>query len=186
VRGAFETARDDGHGDDADLYTVLTVRASDGGHGAAPALEAEAMIILQPRRRQAEHFTRESGTQLEGVQDALGGRQSLAFIEDGDWASYAPLNLSGIESLRLRVASATKGGTIEVRAGALDGPLAATVNVPHTGGWQTWQDVTATVRDPGGTHEYFFVFRGEKEGSLFNVNWLDFNGPGVARRPPAR
>jgi cytochrome c len=55
--------------------------------------------------------------------------------------------------------------------------------VPVTGGWQTWVDITAPVTDPGTTDKTCFVFRrnpGDK--SLFNLNWIDFVGPGVSYR----
>ena len=43
----------------------------------------------------------------------------------------------------------------------------------------------ASVTDPGGSHELFFVFNNASAGkrSLFNLNYMDFNGQGVAEGP---
>ena len=51
---------------------------------------------------------------------------------------------------------------------------------PVTGGWQTWQDVTVPLTDPGGTHKYcFYVEKNPGDLLLFNVNYIDVPGPGV-------
>ena len=48
-----------------------------------------------------------------------------------------------------------------------------------------YTDLAAPIADPGGTHELFFVFiRNPGDDGLFNINWIDFQGPGVSR-PPA-
>ncbi len=155
--------------DDSRAVVLVRARARDSGH---PRLEGSAVATLRPRRLQTEAFTTNKGTVVEPVTDPQGGVASVAYIDDADHVSYAPVNFAGVSSLRFRVASATQGGTIEVRVDAPDGPLLATVPVPGTGGWQNWTDVTTPITDPGGTRELFLVFRGEK-GALFNVNWMD-------------
>jgi hypothetical protein len=63
------------------------------------------------------------------------------------------------------------------------------VNVPVTGGWQTWTNVSAPVlgTQPRPTVELFFVFlRNPGDRNLFNVNWIDFNGSGVAVPPVSK
>lgn len=138
----------------------------------------ESVLRLQPRRKQAEHFSSNRGVILEATQDE-GGGTALAYIENGDHVSYRPVNLTGVEAIRFRVASNAEGGIIEVRADNPEGPLVATASVPGTGGWQKWTDAESPVTDPGGTRELFLVFKGGK-GSLFNVNWFEFVGPGVS------
>src|SRR6185436_5861291 len=102
-----------------------------------------------------------------------GGGRNIGFIEDGDWWSLDPANLTEIESIRFRVASAASGGRIEIRADAAGGPLVGTVDVPGTGGWQTWVDVTAPITGTNASSLYF-VARDPAAGagSLFNVNWM--------------
>ena len=96
------------------------------------------------------------------------------------------MNLEGIESLNYRVASAGLGGRIEVRVDSLRGPPISTVRVGSTGDWQVYTDLAAPIANPGGTHELFFVFRRNPgDDGLFNINWIDFEGPGVSRPPGA-
>ena len=118
----------------------------------------------------------------------MGGGNSAAFIEDGDWISFNPYNLEDLSKVTFRVASAGAGGIIELRYDAADGPLvAATPNIAPTGGWQTWRDVTIDLpaNVPQGTHRLFVVFRHPTAtGSLMNLNWFKFAGKGAANTAP--
>src|SRR5699024_10472488 len=131
--------------------------------------------------------------------------------EDGDYLSYAPVNLVNIESLTFRAAPVA-GGTIEVRIDSPDGPLLAEAHVdsasaagiaesadresqpettdhepeadPAAKKTNTWTHITVPVQDPGGVHELFLVFKGEKEGPLIKLDWFEFNGEGVMGPAP--
>jgi len=51
----------------------------------------------------------------------------------------------------------------------------ATVNLPVTGGWQTWQTVNAPVTGATGVHTVYVVFNGiGSSASIANVNWFQF------------
>ena len=182
--GSFQTEA--GHGGDGDdLFYTIEARYTDLGTKSVAPLTGRAGHILQPKRKQAEHYTRQSGVLLETTGDEAGGGQNIGFIAHGDWISFAPMNLEGIESLNYRVASAGLGGRIEVRVDSLKGPPISAVRVGSTGAWQVYTDLAAPIADPGGTHELFFVFiRNPGDDGLFNINWIDFQGPGVSR-PPA-
>jgi len=173
-----------GHTAGANIFTVISATYTDLGGPGVSALTARAQVVLQPRRKQAEHFSTHRGIVIEKCEDAAGGGKgaACAFIEDGDWASYAPVNLLNIDALRFRVASDTAGGSIEVRLGAPDGTLIAAVPVANTGGWQEWTTIEAPIGEDaraGGTMDLFLVFRGAGKGSLFNVNWFEFVGTGI-------
>ena len=103
-------------------------------------------------------------------------------IEDGDWIAIDPVNLYQIDSVTYRVSALGLGGSIEVHVDAPDGPLISeTDTFLPTLDDQVYQDVTAPITDPGGTHTLYFVFRGIPiVPRLFNVNWIDFNGAGVS------
>lgn len=159
---------------------ALRAAARDSGN---PPLEGARTVTLRPRRLETELFSTNSGTVVEAVTDPLGGVSSVAYIDSGDFVSYKPINFFGITALNFRIASATNGGTIEVRVDASDGPLLAEVAVPGTGGWQAWTDISTPIADPGGARELFLVFRGG-EGALFNVNWMDAIGPGLEAAQP--
>ena len=178
--GTITTAADDGHGASANLYGVLEAAYTDTGAPGVAPLTGSAGIVLQPKRKQAEHFTLNQGAQLESTSDQ-GGGQNLGFLDDGDYVSFDPMNLANIDSLVYRAASGGSGGTIEVRVGSPGGQLVSTATIQPTGGWQQWADFSAPVTDPGGTHELFFVFRNPTATSgLFNLNWIQFVGKGVS------
>ena len=172
----------DAHGSDGDnLFYIVDASYTDKGVENAPGLTTTSTHILHPLRIQAEHFTTNNGTMIEQSGDFLGGGQNVGFIEDGDHISFAPINLSGIEFIRYRVASAGPGGIIEARVDAPDGPVISFTSVEPTGDWQQYRDVTAAIEDPGGTHELFFVFTNFQGATgLFNINWIDFIGSGIA------
>ncbi|TYC03947.1 DUF1349 domain-containing protein [Micromonospora sp. WP24] len=195
--GLVQTSLASGHGAEANVFAVFEATYTDlgGGSGAGP-LTGRAIEQLQPKRKQAEYFTAtgrapgstgggDPGVQRETTSDTAGGGQNIGFIEDGDWWSVSPANLTNITSIRFRVASDVNGGRIDVRSGAVDGPLVAQATVPGTGDWQTYTDVTAPVTGPGaGT--LFFVAKDPSggAGSLMNVNWMDFIGRGVTENGP--
>ena len=182
--GTVQTSLESGHGADANVFAVLEASYVDNG-----GLTGRSLIRLNAKRKQAEHFAAtgrvagstsggDPGVQREATGDTAGGVQNIGFIEDGDWWSVDPANLSGIQQVRLRAASGGSGGRVEIRGGSPTGTLLGTATVPGTGGWQTYTDVTTTVSNSAGP--LFFVARGSGGGGLLNVNWMDFVGQGVA------
>ncbi|TCO47347.1 ThuA domain-containing protein [Actinocrispum wychmicini] len=192
--GLVQTTLSSGHSDGDNVFGVLEASYTDkGGAGGAGALTGRAQVILQPKHKQAEFFsatgrvadgtgTGNPGVQVETAADSAGGFKDIGFIEDGDWWSFDPVNLSNVTALRFRVSSGSSGGTIEVHAGATDGPLVGSVVAPVTAGWQVYTDVTLTLANPPtATGPLYFVARkaAGNNGGLFNVNWVDFVGKGV-------
>ena len=158
-----------GHAPKDNLTYVLDASYTDTG---SPALTASDRVTLQPRHKEAEHYSRQSGTRV--VNNSEGnGAGLVSGISNGDWLSVTPVNLKDVSSLKFRVASSAGGGTIEIRQGNPDGPLLGSVAVPVTGGGQAWTVVTAPVTDPGVTHELFLVAKGGA-GDLFNLDWFEF------------
>ncbi|MEO3816964.1 ThuA domain-containing protein [Plantactinospora sp. B24E8] len=199
--GLVQTSLAAGHGEDADIFAVFEATYTDGGGaGGSNALTGRAIEVLQPKRKQAEYFaatgrapggvgTGDPGVQSQETSDPQGGFQNIAFIEDGDYWTFDPANLTGIDALRFRASSAGGGAQIEVRAGAADGPLLTTATVPDTGGWQTWVDATAQLATPSTVSgPLFFVAKNPVgstgTGAILNVNWVDFVGRGVTENAP--
>ncbi|MBB5906356.1 ThuA domain-containing protein [Actinoalloteichus hymeniacidonis] len=178
--GTITTVADDGHGADANIFGVIDANYVDNGAEGAPPLEGADQHVLQTKAKQAEFFSNSEGvTVIEEHDGAHGGRQ-VGNIHNGDWISVDPLNLHGVDGIGYRVASGGTGGTIEVRNGAPDGELLQTVEVANTGDWNTHVDIEPTpVTDPGGTNEVFFVFVGDGEEALFDLDVINFDGPGV-------
>ncbi|MBP2708528.1 ThuA domain-containing protein [Microbispora sp. RL4-1S] len=196
--GTLQTLTDSGHGTDDNLFYVIEATYADhgGSGGAAKSLTGRGQVILQPKHKQAEHFTETGrvaggtgtdtpGVTVEDTTDTLGGSKDIGSIEDGDWWSFSPVNLGNITAIRLRAASNTTGGTVEVREGNPEtGTVIGTATVPNTGGWQTFTDVTMNLTNPSGNSgPLYFVVRkpsgAANDAFLINVNWVDFIGKGV-------
>ncbi|MGO4756587.1 carbohydrate-binding protein, partial [Streptomyces sp. 2MCAF27] len=66
------------------------------------------------------------------------------------------------------------GGTLEIRAGSATGTLLGKATVPVTGGWETYQDVSADLsRAPSGTTTLYLVFKGGS-GDLYEIDGFTF------------
>lgn len=118
---------------------------------------------------EAELLTSASGVQPFTKAGAHGG-QTLGYVDPGDWASYAGMDLTGVTTFKTRVVSGGPGGSIQVRADSVSGAILGTVAVPNTGSWTTFADVqTGLSGVPSGAHTLFLTFTGTGTG-LFDVD----------------
>ncbi|MFF3466913.1 PQQ-dependent sugar dehydrogenase [Streptomyces sp. NPDC002619] len=171
--GTIQTSADGGHDEDANIFGVFDAEYTDGGGGGQAALTSHDQSVTQPRHRQAEHFGDSSGVTIYNKATAHGGR-TVGDIDNGDWISFTPYVLSNAKSISARISSGGAGGTLEVRAGSATGTLLGKATVPVTGGWETFQDVSADLsRAPRGTTTLYLVFKGGS-GALFDVDDFTF------------
>ncbi|MDQ0765213.1 glucose/arabinose dehydrogenase [Streptomyces canus] len=172
--GTIQTSADGGHDEDANIFGVMDAEYTDNGGGGQAPLTTHDQSVLQPRHRQAEHFGTGSGVSVIAKDTAHGGN-TVGDINNGDWIAFTPYVLSNAKSLTARVSSGGTGGTLEIRAGSATGTLLGTAAVPVTGGWETFQDVTANLsRAPRGTTTLYLVFKGSGTGALFDVDDFTF------------
>jgi hypothetical protein len=110
-----------------------------------------------------------SGTELENCSE---GGQDVAYINNGDYIGFKNVDFgTSTEKIDFRVASAVDGGKITIKLGSPDGKTIGECTAPGTGGWQDWKTVTAEIEKISGIKDIYFVFSGDGDGSLFNVNW---------------
>jgi PKD repeat protein/plastocyanin len=190
--GTFRSLPDSGHGANANIFTSIVASYTDNAQGAANPLTGQDDVVIQPKPKQAEFFDStgrvagspaggDPGVQTENTGDA-GGGLNIGFIERGDYVSFERVSLEELTGIRFRVASGGAGGTIEARLDSPTGPLAGSVAVAPTGGWQNWTNVTMDLgTPPEGTHELFLVFTHPSDnGGLFNINHFTALGKGAA------
>ncbi len=154
-------------------YTAGDIESSDNGklNSFEPILVYnyldENKVHKIPGKVEAEDFFAMSGIQTENTSD-IGGGMNVGWIDAGDWLEYA-LNVpvSGVYKLYFRIAGQSSAGQFDFKIA--DSTL-ATVNVPITGGWQTWQMATANCNLYKGVHTYRLAV---KYGG-FNINWIEF------------
>jgi PKD repeat protein len=168
------------HSTDVDnLFLVLAGSYTDRGAPNVAPLIGRTTYILNTKHKQAEYFTHSSGIQTQATTDPLGGGLDVVGIDHGDYITYSPMNFTNITGVMYRVAASGAGGRIEIHADSPAGPLVSTANIAGTGGVYT--NVTTTLTDPGGTHEYYFVFlRNPGDTGLFVLNWMEFSGDGIS------
>jgi len=176
-RGELATDPDHGSDDWENLFYVVEARYTDRGGGGASRLTSFAQRRLLPTRRQAEHFQAESGVLASTTQDPDGGGEEVTWIDHGDWVMYEDLNLLNIQSLTFRAASAGPGGRIEVRADAPDGWHLASIDVPHTGAWSSYVELTTPVLD---TNHFLTVDMGAQRAFAS----IELDATGSAREQP--
>jgi hypothetical protein len=178
--GTFTTAS--GFINTENTWEVLNATYKDKGAGALSLLGA-AKLHLHFKRIEAEHYGRQGEANDVMTQDTMdvGGGQNVGWINDGSYICWNEMNFKNITSITYRVASAGSGGKMVIHQDTPTGTVVGTTaDVPVTGDWQTWQDVTVPMSDPGGTHKYCFrAERNPGDKLLFNLNYIDFTGTGV-------
>ena len=118
---------------------------------------------------EAESYGNMSGVQKEGTSD-IGGGQDVGYQDDNDWMDYSVnIPASGTYTLNFRVATISVNTQFQLRAA--DGKVLTTVNVPSTGGWQTWTTTSAVVTLPAG-QQTLRIFTSRANGG-WNINWWE-------------
>src|SRR5580692_746208 len=122
---------------------------------------------------------RSDGVDLEATTDT-GGGYDLGWTAGGQWFKYTVnVATAGTYTVGLRLASpgaVTDGLHIDNSAGT---NLSGNVNVPATGGYQTWATVNATVALPAGTQ----TLTVDQDNAGWNINYLTFASTGGSTPP---
>jgi hypothetical protein len=130
-------------------------------------------------RMEAENWTSMSGVQTETVYDAGGGR-NVGWIDLGDWMEYTiTVPAAGTYKANFRIATPNDGAQFQVKNA--DGAVLATVNVPNTGAYQTWQTTSVTLTLPAGTQTIRLQSSAQPG---WNINWFELTGGAVTNQPP--
>ena len=126
---------------------------------------------------------RSDGVDLEATTDTGGPANDLGWTAAGQWFKYTVnVATAGTYTVGLRLAAptaVTDGLHIDNSAGT---NLSGNVNVPATGGWQTWVTAIATVTLPAGTQ----TLTVDQDSGGWNINFLAFglNTSGGGGTPP--
>jgi PKD repeat protein len=151
------------------LFLVFKGVAGQGNLFDLDAFTLNTSTSGTSRTVEGEAWSSTGGVQAAAHTGASGGA-TAGYIDSGDWAGYAQLNTSGAKGFSARISSAGAGGTITFRSGSQTGTVLGSVTVPVTGGWETFQDVSATLTG-NVSGPVFLTFTGGT-GSLFDVDTL--------------
>ena len=86
---------------------------------------------------------------------------------------YSVNSAGGTYAINLRVATPA-GGQLQIKNSA--GTVLATVSIPNTGGYQSWQTVSANISLAAGTQ----TIRVYSTSNGWNFNWLEVGGSSAA------
>jgi glucosylceramidase len=171
-------------------YTLPALAAAtftwSGTQGAGYTVNAKSQIQASSFNSTAGNNTLGNyqtwGLETELTSDTDGG-YDVGFASDGNYAVYKNVDFgTGVTGVTARLACLQNpgncGGTLEFRLDSNTGTLVASVTIPSTGGFQTWQTApSANASAASGVHDLYVVFKAPASGttSLGNLNWFQFN-----------
>jgi beta-glucanase (GH16 family) len=177
------TYNQDNPGWNVNYFTISTTEGPFGGTPAAVpgTVQAEnydiggqGLAFNVSSVNGSNNSYRSDGVDLEVTTDT-GGGDDLGWTTAGQWFKYTVNAASaGTYTVTFRLASPngiTDGLHISNSSGA---NLSGSVNVPATGGWQNWTNVTATVTLPAGQQ----VLTVNQDNAGWNINYMSFASSG--------
>jgi glucosylceramidase len=148
------------------------------GYGAATftwsGTQNGTSLLTATSEIQGSDYSSQFGLQTETTGDATGA-YDLGYVNNNAYAMYNNVNFGATSPTKVlvRTASAGNGGTLEFHLDTVAGTLLGTATLPVTGGYQTYQTVSAPITSVvTGAHSLYIVFRGS--GGIANVNWFQF------------
>ncbi len=152
---------------------VLEATYTDAGRAPAGSLSNKAAVALRSRRVEAESGE-VKGPKIAGDGKAS-GKKIINSIADKQYVRFPSINLAEVGGFKARASSGNVGGTIELRAGGLDGAVIGRIEIPNTGGWNEWIEKAGTAQDiPATRADVYAVFVNPGKGGLMNVDWIEF------------
>ncbi|MCB1087048.1 MAG: PQQ-dependent sugar dehydrogenase, partial [Verrucomicrobiae bacterium] len=146
---------------------IIEATFTDLGRAPAGPLSGKAQVKLRTRHLEAEKADAIEGPKVQG--------KVIGSIAHDHRVKFASVPLGEIGSLKVLATSGGSGGKIEVRAGAPDGPLMGTIDVPLTGGWDQYREFTTPLTVPSKDRaDVYLVFVNPGKGGLMNVDWVEF------------
>jgi glucosylceramidase len=174
-------------------YTIPALAAATFTWSGTQSAGAPAYTASATSQIQASSFNSTAGNNMPGNYQTWGletelttdtnGGYDVGFASDGDYAVYKNVDFgTGVTGVTARLACLENpgncGGTLEFRLDTIGSAAIASVTIPSTGGFQTWQTTPpAPVSVATGVHDLYVVFKAPASGTtaLGNVNWFKFN-----------
>ncbi|WP_033404882.1 glycosyl hydrolase [Gracilibacillus lacisalsi] len=157
----------DGYTLTAEPNSFTTSTNDDGNEDDDNGSEDPNQVIL-PAKIEAEDYQDMYGIQHETTTD-IGGGENIGYFDVGDWLDYTiEVPAEGDYYIDYRVASNTSNGQFQL---LLNDDTIDTIDVPNTGGWQSWTTLSSTIHLPEGVHQ----LRLYATGFEFNINWFEIS-----------
>ena len=131
--------------------------------------------IIIPGYVEAEDFIYQEGLSTEETSDVNGGL-NIGYTDIGDFADYLVLvTETGEYDINFRAASENQSGSILLQLiSGSDIQNLTQISLPITGGWQSWETVSASTNLIEGSYK----LRMKVIQPGFNLNWIEFDFTG--------
>jgi len=131
--------------------------------------------IIIPGYVEAEDFIFQEGLSTEETSDVNGGL-NIGYTDIGDFADYLVLvTETGEYDINFRAASENQSGSILLQLiSGSDIQNLTQISLPITGGWQSWETVSASTNLTEGSYK----LRMKVIQPGFNLNWIQFDFTG--------
>jgi len=109
---------------------------------------------------EAENYDATNASDNLQVIGTSNGGSGIGYINSGNTVTYKNVDFgTGAASVSMNVAT-EQNTSIQMRLGSASGTLIGTVQVNSTGGWNDYQNKTATVQNASGVKDLVLVFQG--------------------------
>ena len=117
------------------------------------------------------------------VENSSGVGHNVGWMAPGEWLKYT-VNVasSGTYTMSFRVAASGTGGTFHLEMNGTN--VTGALNIPNTGGWQNWVNVTKTVTLNAGQQVARLVVDGASNGTVGNFESFAVTSGASAPPPP--
>ncbi|MEQ9443880.1 MAG: DUF1553 domain-containing protein [Cyclobacteriaceae bacterium] len=108
-------------------------------------------------------------------------------VQDSSWIMFEDVDLSEVESISFRCATAISGGFIEVRLDSINGRQIGQTEITTTGQWKgwsfskpeaaLWKAFNTRLQPVTGTHDVYYLFRKNRDLTqhLFHLDWVYYH-----------
>lgn len=147
---------------------ALTAAYTDGGSGVLPLTGTNQLVLREPLIR-AQDADVLSGAERYG--------NMLGLVKSKSFFVIKGIDLKDVKKITYNYASRADTAILEVHADSINGKLVSSLAYKPTGDWKKLKQVSATVTDPVGKHDLYFVARKDEprigEG-LILLDWIKF------------
>lgn len=105
----------------------------------------------------------------------------VGHIDDKGWIKYDRVDFGegNLKDFKAMVSAGERGGTLELRLDAKDGPILASMGIENTGGWNKWKLISVPFTEQtNGVKDIVCTFKGDG-ANLYNINWIRFTSSSV-------
>lgn len=155
---------------------VLTASYTDKGALMPPPGKPRTQLALTRTNVLVLRPTKVLGSEADELHNISRQEKRLGNIHNQSYLVLKSIDLKGIDQLTYRYSSRDMSATVEVHIDSPTGPLVSTLAYPATGDWRTYEELSATVANPGGQHDLYFVFvkPDTPNRDLFSLDYLLF------------